>query len=108
MADPLSVLRDFCSGGRVNEVELRPDGRVYFADQYSFAKSTPTAFKVNGGGLYELEAVVSFIRAFAADADFRARLKDYLDGCKQHTMRPVVVADRKVRWAGGRDIARRI
>jgi hypothetical protein len=38
MADPLTVLRDFTVSGRVGTVTINPDGRVYFADQYSFPK----------------------------------------------------------------------
>jgi len=101
MADPLSVLRDFATAGRADQVATRPDGRVYFADQYSFPKATLTAFKSGGGGgFYDLEAVVYYIKLTAANET--ARLGEYVAGCKKFGIRTVPLVDRKVRgWGWG-------
>jgi hypothetical protein len=99
MADPLSVLKDFCSTGRVEQVVLADDGRVYFADQYSFPKTTYTAFKsgAGGGDFYDLEVVVFYIQHFAG-AETAARIADYVAGCRKQNIKPVALPDRKV-WA---------
>lgn len=94
MADPLRVLRDFVAGGREAEVSSAPDGRVYFADQYSFPKATPTAFKVSGSAsdFYDLEAVVYFIKLHAK----RGVVGEYVGLCAKENVRQVIFVDRKV------------
>lgn len=44
MADPLSLLREFVSGGRIEEVALAGD-RVDFGGRFSFSKNVATGYK---------------------------------------------------------------
>lgn len=44
MADPLSLLREYVSTGRIEEVVLTGD-RVDFGGKFSFNKTVPTGYK---------------------------------------------------------------
>lgn len=44
MADPLSLLREYVSGGKMEEVALAGD-RVYFGGKFSFPKAALTGYK---------------------------------------------------------------
>lgn len=96
MADPLSVLRDYCMGNKLDQVRVAQDGRVYFSDQYSFPKTSYTAFKSGApnGDFYDLGTVFYFITLFAASET--QRLAEYVAGCKQRHIKPVQFVDRKV------------
>lgn len=57
MADPLSLLREFSTSGRLELVRLDGDA-IRFGDQYVFPKATPTAFKGQREGHYSLEVAL--------------------------------------------------
>jgi hypothetical protein len=42
--DPLAILKEFCVGGQLDQVEIEED-RIKFGDKYSFPKQSPTAFR---------------------------------------------------------------
>ncbi|EFN59429.1 hypothetical protein CHLNCDRAFT_56751 [Chlorella variabilis] len=61
MADPLSLLREFVSTGKVHEVVLAGD-RVDFGGKFSFSKNVATGYKSQQGKgkLYDLETLLFF------------------------------------------------
>jgi len=44
-ADPLSLLREYVSTGRIDEVVLGPDGNVDFGGKFTFPKNVATGYK---------------------------------------------------------------
>lgn len=44
MADPLSLLREYVSGNKIDEVVVNGD-RVDFGGKFTFSKNTPTGYK---------------------------------------------------------------
>ncbi|PSC73571.1 parafibromin-like isoform X2 [Micractinium conductrix] len=63
MADPLSLLREYVSGGKMEEVALAGD-RVDFGGKFSFPKAALTGYKSKQGtgDFYTLETLLYFAR----------------------------------------------
>lgn len=70
--DPLSVFREFVQQGQLDQVEVdAKEGKVRFADKYSFPASAATAFRREGasGQYYPLAVVVDFYKWMVAGGD---------------------------------------
>ena len=92
MADPLTLLRDFNVRKQLDQVHLK-DGRINFADSYSFESSAFVAFrKAMDGDFYTLEAALFLLRTRALPGP------DYVKAASvQKITRPIALVDRRVR-----------
>jgi hypothetical protein len=78
--DPLSVFREFVQQGHLNQVEVdAKEGKVRFADKYSFPASAATAFRREGasGQYYPLAVVVEFYKWIVAGADIPEYIRKF-------------------------------
>jgi hypothetical protein len=91
--DPLALLREFNTGRKLKQVAVSGD-RINFGDQYSYPKSTPTAFKSSRGDHYSLETVLHYLSGKALSA------AEYVKECSKTGILPVMIQDRKVRPRG--------
>lgn len=90
MADPLSLLREYVSTGRIEEVVLTGD-RVDFGGKFSFNKTVPTGYKSQQGkgNFYDLETLLFFAKH--VDAKFT----DYFKKAGKEIGKAVTFVDRK-------------
>jgi hypothetical protein len=75
--DPLTVFREFIQNGQLDQVEVdAKEGKVRFADKYSFPANAATAFRREGASrqYYPLGVVVEFFKWVVSGAE----LTDYI------------------------------
>lgn len=90
--DPLTVFKDFVQNNQLDQVEVDTvEGKVRFADKYSFPASAATAFR-REGGYYSLGVVVQYYKLTAAGIE----LKEYIRKFPKREDQ-VAVTDRTVR-----------
>ncbi|GAB4817648.1 hypothetical protein N2152v2_004694 [Parachlorella kessleri] len=91
--DPLTVLRDFVSGGTADQVVMSGD-RVDFGSRYSFPGSLRTLYKSEGGkkDFYDLGSLVFFVKNFLVN---KTKYTDYFRAAKAANVMAVSFLDRK-------------
>ncbi len=90
--DPLTVFKDFVQNNQLDQVEVDTvEGKVRFADKYSFPASAATAFR-RQGGYYSLGVVVQFYKLTAAGIEPKEYIRQFPKREDQ-----VAIADRTVR-----------
>lgn len=97
--DPLSVLRDFNTSGKLQLVEVVGQHHVQFGDRYNFPASTPV-YKA-GSGYYTLQDVLFYLKSRAL------KPQEYVMAANQAAVTNINIADRKAslpagpgRWGG--------
>lgn len=98
--DPLSLLREFVSQGRLREVTTSGD-RVHFGDRFSFLRDARTAYKsrAKDGAFYDLGTLLFFAQSLGPSFKFA----DYFKKAREAGVGQVTFVDRKVGavwWAG--------
>jgi hypothetical protein len=92
--DPLTVFKDFVLNKQLDEVEVDvAEGKVRFADKYSFPASTATAFRREGtaGQYYPLGVVVHFFKFTESGVDVKEYIRRFPNRADQ-----VALKDRPV------------
>lgn len=92
--DPLTLLRDFVTLGKVEEISVSGE-RIDFGGRYSFGKSVSTSYKSQQGkeGFYDLESLVFFVRNTVSGG---VKFGDYFKNARQAGLMPISALDRKV------------
>ena len=122
--EPLTVLREFASSGRLIQVRFSPAGTartVRFGDQFEFGADAPTRWRAKGAGASAGASSATLplgaLAFFATSPTFfdKAPWGDYLKNARSAGFATVAVVDRKVnirrRWrkqkkGRGREISR--
>ncbi len=98
--DPLSVLREYAMGGKLDQVAIT-DTDVVFGDAFTFPRGTKTAYKSNKGQgeYYQLETLVFYMQ------NVNVPVVNYITNARSSGMKNVQFLDRKVRsvlaaWVG--------
>ena len=113
--EPLIVLREFASSGRLAQVSLSQDARtVKFGDQFEFAADAPTRWRAKGAAAAVGPSATSTmplgaLAFFATSATFfdKAPWGDYLKNARAAGLATVPVVDRKVKRREKREERRR-
>ena len=114
--EPLTVLREFASSGRLAQVSLSLDARtVKFGDQFEFGADAPTRWRAKGvvGANAASTAAATLplgaLAFFATSPTFfdKAPWGDYLKNARSAGFATVPVVDRKVNGMGGNDEGRK-
>ena len=100
--EPLAVLREFASSGRLAQVSLSPDARtVRFGDQFEFGADAPTRWRAKGvaGANASSTLPLGALAFFATSPTFldKAPWGDYMKNGRSAGFATVAVVDRKVR-----------
>lgn len=105
--EPLTVLREFASSGRLAQVSLSADTRtVKFGDQFEFGADAPTRWRAKGAAganaaapLTATTLPLGALAFFATSPTFfdEAPWGDYLKNARAAGLATVPVVDRKVR-----------
>lgn len=76
--DPLTVFKDFVQNGQLDQVHV-DEGKVRFADKYSFPASAATAFRREGltSAHYPLAVVVNFFKWHASGTNLVQYIRQY-------------------------------
>lgn len=90
--DPLSVLREYAMGGKLDQVSIT-DTDVVFGDAYTFPRGARTAYKSNKGQAeyYQLETLVFYMQ------NVNVPVANYITNARAAGMKNVLFLDRKVR-----------
>ncbi|KAK2077895.1 hypothetical protein QBZ16_003763 [Prototheca wickerhamii] len=90
--DPLSLLREFVSQGRLREVTTSGD-RVHFGDRFSFLRDARTAYKsrAKDGAFYDLGTLLFFAQSLGPSFKFA----DYFKKAREAGVGQVTFVDRK-------------
>ena len=100
--EPLTVLREFASSGRLAQVSLSGDSRtVRFGDQFEFGADAPTRWRAKGGAANASTATLPLgaLAFFATSPAFSGgvgAIGDYLKNARSAGFETVAVVDRKV------------
>lgn len=91
--DPLTVFKDFVLNKQLDEVEVDvAEGKVRFADKYSFPASAATAFRREGTAqYYPLGVVVHFFKFTESGVDVKEYIRRFPNRADQ-----VALKDRPV------------
>lgn len=91
--DPLSLLREYVSGGKLKEVTTTGD-RISFGDRFSFLRDARTAYKSRSkdGTFYDLGTLLFFAQNLGPDFKFA----DYFKKAREAGVGQVTFIDRKV------------
>lgn len=96
--DPLRLLREYVSGGRLEEVTTVGD-RVHFGTRFALPRSARTAYKsqAKDGAFYDLGALLFYARNLGPTFKYA----DYFKKAREAGVGQVTFIDRKVSpWAG--------
>ena len=91
--DPLAVLREFCTGGRLGEVALE-GGAVSFGSDFVFDAGAPTGYASARGAGQRYTA--GSLAHFAASGFGRAGLGEYLRSARDAGVPAVAVHEPRV------------